>query len=46
MYFFEVFALLEVFPSERAQKMLKFGVLDALKFVDTAENEAFEVQKM
>ena len=33
------------FSSERAQKMLKIEVLDAKKFDDTAENEAFEVPK-
>ena len=36
---------MEVFPSERGQKMLKFGVLDALKFDDTAENEPKQVPK-
>ena len=34
------------FSLERAQKCDQFGVFDALKFVDIAENEAFEVQKM
>ena len=42
---FEVFAVLGVFPSERAQKMLKFGVLDAKKFDDTAENEPKQAPK-
>ena len=42
---FEVSAVLKVFPSERAQKMLKFGVLDALKFDDTAENEPKQIPK-
>ena len=44
--FFVVFLVRVVagsFSSERAQKMLKNEVLDAKKFDDTAEIEAFEV---
>ena len=44
--FFSDFAVSGSFPSERAQKALKNEVLDAKKFDDTAENEAFEVPKL
>ena len=44
--FFSVRVVAGSFSSERAQKMLNFGVLDVSKFNDTAENEAFEVPKM
>ena len=34
-----------MFLTGRTQKMLKFDVLDALKFDDTAENEPKQVPK-
>ena len=44
--FFVVRVAVGPFSSERAQKELKNEVLDAKKFDDTAENEAFEVLKL
>jgi hypothetical protein len=42
---FTIFAVSEVFSSERAQKMPKNEALDVKKFDDTAENEPLQNSK-
>jgi hypothetical protein len=42
---FRYFAVSELFPSQRAQKMLQNEPLDVKKFDDSAENEAFQISK-
>ena len=44
--FFLYFAVLEMFSSERAPKMLKNEVLDVQKLADTAENEPLQVPEI
>ena len=41
-----VSAVLGVFPSERAHKLLKNDVLDAKKLFDIAENEPLQTSKI
>ena len=43
---FLYFAVLEMFSSERAPKMLKNEVLDVQKLADTAENEPLQVPEI
>ena len=43
---FCIFAVLEMFASERGQKMLKNEVLDVQKLVDTAENEPLQLPEI
>ena len=44
--FFLYYAVLEMFSSERAPKMLKNEVLDVQKLADTAENEPLQVPEI
>ena len=46
MMFLRIFAVLELFSSGRAKKMLKKESLDVKKLDDTAENEPLQTSKI